>query len=217
MTEHPGLREQKKRQTRLAIARAAHQLAATRPYADITVAEIAAAAGVSRRTISNYYSSKAECFSGLVGERLIIDIASELIAAPAGGARDRLAAAFKNVGQQFWDDSAAMHRLSAAEPEVAAVVALAEKHQCAVLVDHVARSSGGRLDPFHLSVTVAAIGACISACVDKWFATDCAGGTKALADLVAGSLGIFDLSWLDPHVELIRGYLADSYPEIAIH
>lgn len=53
-----ALRERKKDQTREALARAAFELFQTKGYEGTTVAEIARAANVSRRTFFRYYASK---------------------------------------------------------------------------------------------------------------------------------------------------------------
>jgi AcrR family transcriptional regulator len=60
-----GLRERKKRQTRDTIAAAAMKLFQARGFEDVTVAEVAAAADVSEKTVFNYFSTKEELvFSG---------------------------------------------------------------------------------------------------------------------------------------------------------
>jgi AcrR family transcriptional regulator len=53
-----GLRQRRKLQTKREIARAALDLVLARGLADVTVEDIAAAAGVSARTFFNYFTSK---------------------------------------------------------------------------------------------------------------------------------------------------------------
>lgn len=57
-----GLREQKKHQTRTALADAALALFAAHGFDQVTVAEVAAAAGVSVNTAFNYFPTKEDLF-----------------------------------------------------------------------------------------------------------------------------------------------------------
>jgi AcrR family transcriptional regulator len=64
-----GLRERKKSDTRRAIADAALRLALRRGPAAVTVDDIAADAGVSPRTVFNYFATKEEAILGIDPER----------------------------------------------------------------------------------------------------------------------------------------------------
>src|SRR5436190_12115078 len=57
-----GLRETKKLQTRQEIASKAMGLFATRGFDDVTVSEVAEAAGVSEKTVFNYFPTKEDLF-----------------------------------------------------------------------------------------------------------------------------------------------------------
>ncbi|OXM45159.1 TetR family transcriptional regulator [Amycolatopsis alba] len=59
-TEDGGLRERKKRETRLALSQATIRLALEHGLDAVSVEDIAAAANVSDRTFRNYFASKAE-------------------------------------------------------------------------------------------------------------------------------------------------------------
>jgi AcrR family transcriptional regulator len=64
-----GLRERKKRETRLALSQATIGLALERGLDNVSVEDIAAAANVSERTFRNYFASKAEAIVATHVER----------------------------------------------------------------------------------------------------------------------------------------------------
>lgn len=69
VTGDGGLRERKKRETRLAMSLAAIRLSVERGWDNVSVEDIAAAANVSERTFRNYFGSKAEAIVGTHVER----------------------------------------------------------------------------------------------------------------------------------------------------
>ncbi|BBA99143.1 putative TetR family transcriptional regulator [Actinacidiphila reveromycinica] len=81
--EEPGLRERKKRETRVALSQAAIRLCVLHGWPNVTVDRIAAEANVSVRTFRNYFSGKAEAIAASHVERMH-RVADELLARPAG-------------------------------------------------------------------------------------------------------------------------------------
>jgi len=78
-----GLREQKKLETRAALFRAAMALFAERGYDAVSIAEIAAAANVSKMTVFNYYPTKEDLVFAPMEEH-IDEFADVVRARPAG-------------------------------------------------------------------------------------------------------------------------------------
>jgi AcrR family transcriptional regulator len=77
-----GLRERKKRETRLALSRATIRLCVERGWDGVSVEDVAAAANVSVRTFRNYFSGKAEAIAASHFDRMV-RIADELRVRPA--------------------------------------------------------------------------------------------------------------------------------------
>ncbi|WP_103348989.1 TetR/AcrR family transcriptional regulator [Amycolatopsis sp. CA-128772] len=69
MADH-GLRERKKQATRLLISNVATGLFVQRGFEEVTVAEIAEAAGVSKMTVFNYFPRKEDLFLDRHADRL---------------------------------------------------------------------------------------------------------------------------------------------------
>jgi len=80
--EGVGLRERKKRATRVALSQATIRLCVERGWDNVTVEDIAAAADVSVRTFRNYFSGKAEAIAAAHVERMH-RVADELRVRPA--------------------------------------------------------------------------------------------------------------------------------------
>src|SRR5512145_2255383 len=79
-----GLRERKKAQTRRAISDAATRLFMEHGFDEVTLAEVGEAAGVSIKTIFNYFGSKEELFFDREGE-----LRDAIVGAVAGRAPGR--------------------------------------------------------------------------------------------------------------------------------
>jgi AcrR family transcriptional regulator len=77
-----GLREHKKAQTRQHISNVATELFLQRGFANVTVAEVAQAAGISKMTVFNYFDTK---------EDLLLDRQPEDVAALCAAVSDRQA------------------------------------------------------------------------------------------------------------------------------
>jgi AcrR family transcriptional regulator len=82
MSPGKGLRERKKEHTRAAIAHAAVGLFLERGYDQVSIADIAAAAGVAKMTVTNYFPAK---------EDLVISAGASVVPDLAGVVRNRRA------------------------------------------------------------------------------------------------------------------------------
>lgn len=81
--ENEGLRERKKRATRDAIATSARRLFAERGFDAVTVAEVAAAADVSEKTVFNHFATKEDLvFAG--GEARLAQLQAAIAQRPPG-------------------------------------------------------------------------------------------------------------------------------------
>ena len=77
-----GLRERKKADTRRALIDTAVRLCLERGYGQVTIADVTDAAGVSRRTFSNYFDSLPQCLAAF-GLTVLDDLVAELGVEPA--------------------------------------------------------------------------------------------------------------------------------------
>ncbi len=92
--QDPGTRERKRRETLQRITDAGVKLFSTKGYDETTLDEIAAAAGISRRTFFHYFKSKDDILLSLqrgMGERVAAALADQPAdALPLAAARDAL-------------------------------------------------------------------------------------------------------------------------------
>jgi AcrR family transcriptional regulator len=100
-TEELGLREQKKRQTRMAMHRAALELVVERGLSAVTAQLIAERAGVSTRTFFNHWATKESAILGVIGDegkRAILSLRDKLEVMPVRDAmRSMMREAIANV------------------------------------------------------------------------------------------------------------------------
>lgn len=85
---HPGLRERQKAARRQAISDAATALFMERGFEAVTIAEVAEAAGVSIKTIFNYFGSKEELFLDREAEARAATLAAVADRAPGATITD---------------------------------------------------------------------------------------------------------------------------------
>jgi AcrR family transcriptional regulator len=169
-----GLRARKKRETQAALAWAAVRLAVERGFANVPIEDIAAAAGVSARTFSNYFSSKAEAIVARHAERLRT-IAAELRERPPdetlwAAIRAAVIGEFKEQWPlagpgQAWIDGV---KLMVAEPTVQAEFLrqshIAEQDIAAAIADRI----GGVADALYPQLAAAAVGTVIRVSLERW-------------------------------------------------
>ncbi|CCP12205.1 HTH-type transcriptional regulator betI [Stenotrophomonas maltophilia SKK35] len=129
MTPPPGRREQRKAETRQAISDVATELIIRRGFEAVSMSEIAEAAGVSRKTVFNYFASK---------EDLVFDRDEEARALLREGmlARNDMAplGAFQSLVRQLLDSGHPLLRINAGAAAFWATVAASP-----VLVAHARR------------------------------------------------------------------------------
>ncbi|HEY3878930.1 MAG TPA: TetR/AcrR family transcriptional regulator [Trebonia sp.] len=135
-----GLRERKKQAARRALGEAAWRLTIDRGYAHVRVDDIAAAAGMSSRTFSNYFSTKEDALLSVGADRGARLVAA-LRARPAGeplweALAHAMSAQFAGDGEvpraaaaaiEFPAELAAAQRRLHASIEVALAAAIADR------------------------------------------------------------------------------------------
>ncbi|MBO9534876.1 MAG: TetR/AcrR family transcriptional regulator, partial [Solirubrobacteraceae bacterium] len=84
MPEELGLRERKKRETRRRLAETALGLFLERGFDEVSVAEVAEAAGVSKMTVFNHFPAKEDLVFELTSDRGLPDLAAAVRARAPG-------------------------------------------------------------------------------------------------------------------------------------
>ncbi|MFI5730369.1 TetR/AcrR family transcriptional regulator [Kribbella sp. NPDC051587] len=177
MTE--GLRERKKRETRIALSWAAVRLVVERGYGNVKLEDIAAEAGVSLRTFRNYFTSKAEAIAARQVDRGYT-VNAALRERPADeplweAVRAAVNAGFElgveGGGQQLPDDKwLAGVRLMVTEPALQGAMAGAQAAVTEELVAVVAERTGA--SGIYPRLVAEVIGAAQLAATHEWLRAD---------------------------------------------
>jgi AcrR family transcriptional regulator len=200
--EAPGLRERKKQLTRERIAAAALELFAERGYHATTVADIAAAAEVSERTVFTYFHAKEDILfadHAELQERLVEALANRPAGRPALDAlRDFVVDNLSLIDEQSrtrWeivshDDHLLSHQ-RARQAELGDVIAAA-----------VADDLGDDADDFRLQLVTAAVIAAVTAVYEHRYSARSRTASRAQA------LAVIDeaIAFLRGGLEAIRAY-----------
>jgi AcrR family transcriptional regulator len=184
-TAGAGLRERKKLATKQALALAAMRLAVERGLENVRVEDITDAVNVSRRTFTNYFSSKEEAIASLSGDRFA-RAAQALADRPAGEPlADSLAEALgaqHEIAAQLDRDRVAPIRMMMTSPalqgEALKTMVAAEEPLAKVIAERTGTDPQGDMYPY---VLAAAVMAAVRVATEHWTAT---GGAQPLADLV---------------------------------
>ena len=190
-----GLRERKKRATRLALSRATIALIMARGWDEVSIEDIAAAADVSERTFRNYFGSKAEAVAASHLERALV-IVDELRSRPGGEPfwPAVLAAAKDSVASQPGTprDDAYMERIKLvmAHPSLHAELLRADALAQVELAEAIADRLGLVVDR-HLFPRLAAavVTAGVATAMQHWMLTDPTGSVLPVLDRVFHEIG----------------------------
>jgi len=191
-----SLRERKKDATRRALAEAAMTLTTERGYAAVTIADITAAVGVSRRTFSNYFPGKAECVAA-VAEGWFDDILASIEQAPANCPFDELVldvlSSFAAVLPERW---AKLCLLTSDEPELHAIVEAADLINVERLADVLAERIGLPRDDIRLRMVSMIALIAGRTCLEEWVLAGRPDGPSGMQHQLELALSIIDLDVL---------------------
>jgi AcrR family transcriptional regulator len=195
--EAGGLRERKKRATRLALSEAALRLALDRGLEQLTVEEISEAAGVSARTFFNYFSSKEHALLGdgltpppqeqvnatVIAARTVLDGLCQVVkgcVADAAASREQ----FRMRWQLMEQHPALLPRLFARMEDFRASLAAAVAARCRA---EGSEQRGADATDAYPQLMASVAHATVRVAVDQWLA---AHGDQSLEDHVAELFGL---------------------------
>jgi len=168
-----GLRERKRASTSQAIIDAAMELLSNRRFADVSIDQIAAAAGIGRRTFFRYFPTKEDIF--LDRRRIDRDFISLALRERSPGEDDvglvmrvleevqrRGFALFKPQHQRE------LHRLTHSEPELAARSWLHMEEVREIMGTGLTKPNGSRTELLRTRVLVSACIMAVDAAITTW-------------------------------------------------
>ncbi|WP_460519189.1 TetR/AcrR family transcriptional regulator [Humibacter antri] len=163
-----GLREQKKRNTRAALQEAALRLALERGPENVRVDDIAEAAGVSRRTYNNYFSSREQAIVAAVTAERERRTVEAILDQPEGVSLSEAVISaivdqYADTGRHARDVLLMVTTSPALRASYADSVAMSEHPLAHALIE---RTDG--MDPLSARVLAASIGAAARVALDDW-------------------------------------------------
>lgn len=195
-----GLRERKKDATRRALAERSLELARSRGYSGFTIADLVSEVGVSRRTFSNYFASKAECVAA-VTDGWLDDVLDAIRSAPGDASLiDVLRTGLIAVARDGAERWGVLQQVADSAPELQAQMLAGDEAVADLVGGEVARRT--TLAPADIRVRLLAIFAVTAGreVLTRWAATrsssDGGTGNVELADLLETAFSIIDLSGL---------------------
>jgi AcrR family transcriptional regulator len=175
-----GLRERARRAVQAELAAVALELFTERGFDEVTVDDIARAAGVSKRSFFRYFAAKEDAVFGGV-QVMGDDIAEQLAARPADERPwDSLHAVLREWVARIDAESRATLRLIERTPSLRARF----QHKREEVRSRIAESLAARtgLDPFTVDLLTTAAGAAVDCASREWLRTGSDGDHMRLVD-----------------------------------
>ena len=193
-----GLRQRKKTDTRRALSEAVLALSLERGYPNVTITEVVERVGVSRRTFSNYFPGKADCFVA-VTDGWGDDFLDVLTDAPAEMPLEAiLREALLRLADLMVTHFDAYFSVIHEEPELQAASGLTESARCARTAVVIADRLGLPPDDPRPDLVARFGAAAVQSCLESWWAAGRPSGRAGIATRLDTAFALLDLSALHP-------------------
>lgn len=193
----PGLREHKKDVTRRALAERALSLALERGFGGFTIAELVADVGVSRRTFSNYFSSKADCVAAVTDGWLDDVLDAIRHSDPSASLLEVLRTGLLAVAQQGTERWRTLQAVAEAEPELAGCMLAGDDAVAELVASEVARRTGLGEDDIRIKLLAGFAVTAGREVLTRW-ATESSGGNAELSAMLETAFSILNPQALAP-------------------